>query len=167
MNTRTTILNNTNISKTYNFAYYKHVYSFLEDLNMEYKGFRKWYFKKVFNSILDGERQLIIKEYHNEIMGVAILKKNLFENKISTLRVNQKYRGLGVGTELMNRSLDLLNDEFPLITVSSNRLNEFNQLLKNFNFQLFEKYKSYYYKDIDEYSFNKPLVIEEETPIII
>lgn len=159
---KTEILNSSNITLHSNFESYKELFHFLEDLQKEYSNFHNWYFKKVFNSILLGERQIIIKKYKSEILGISILKNNLFEKKICTLRVNEKYRGLKIGTELMNHSLDILDDSIPLITVSSKRLSEFSKLLKNFNFELFKKYEAYYFKGLDEYSFNRPL--QQESP---
>jgi hypothetical protein len=170
MNQQTIIINSKNLESSYYNSYYKHLFSFLLDLESEYRGFRKWYFTTVFKGIIAGEREIIIKRLYNEILGIAILKNDLFEKKVCTLRVNEKYKGLGIGEELLKQSIDHLNEDYPLITVSSKHICEFTHLLNNFNFKLFKIYTSFYFPGVDEYSFNAALeksrMINESVPVI-
>ncbi len=132
------------------------VYHFLELLEDEYPGFYDWYFSKVVQQ-LDSDRSIILKILKDEVAGVAILKKSRSENKICTFRVLEKFQGIGIGTELMTDSLNLLETNSPIITVSESRIAQFSQMLSNFKFKLNSIHNDYYFKGNKEYSYNGTL----------
>lgn len=125
---------------------------FLKDLNKDYPDFRNWLHNKVFVENLLIDRFIIIKEINDEIVGISIMK--LSEKKICTFRIHSNYRGLGIGTELMEESIGVLGESFPHITISENMLDMFSGIFKKFDFKLFDTYQDYYKIGVTEYSYN-------------
>lgn len=128
----------------------------LSDLNNEYPFFKSW-LHKVFLELQTTDRRYIIACVDGEqkiIKGVAIIKKTPSENKICTLRVVYPFKRKGIGTALLEKSLELLDDGKPLITVSSNHIEEFKPFLLKHGFVIKDRVKSIYQKGIYEYFFN-------------
>jgi hypothetical protein len=149
---KTFIYNNINLS----FELFRQIRGLLEDLNDEYPDFFSW-LNLVFNGIYRGERTIILFQNANQYIAISILKHTIDEKKICTFRVLNNYKRLSIGKQLMEDSLDILNDRYPLITVSSKRIEEFRPFLYKFKFEEFKMYRSYYRNDIIEYSFNAPI----------
>lgn len=145
---------------------FDNVFQSLKDLQKEYSNFKYWYYKKVFNGIFDGSRTIILKKYYNDIIGLAILKNDEYEKKICTLRVVNRIKDKGLGTEILNQSLNILRTNIPIITVSSIYNHEYISLLRNYEFKLYKIYKSYYRKGIDEYTYNGYLDIKKNNTSI-
>lgn len=137
------------------------VYNYCSSLHLYYPNFDNWFSSKMLNGIFDGERIIILKRFNQELAGFAVLKNNS-EKKICTLKVRTKFKGKGVGNELMYNSLELLRTEKPLITVSEKILKELLPLLQNYNFQLDKKLNSYYKKNEVEYCFNTGVSASEK-----
>lgn len=121
------------------------VYMFLWPLCFEYPRFRKWY-----NSLFEksgeicNEREIIICLWAAQIVGVAILKKNEQERKICTLRVDHLFQRRGVGRTLIEKSLEWLDDERPLITVRQTKAEQFRKLFDYYGFKLEQSQRMYY-----------------------
>ncbi|MCZ9981685.1 GNAT family N-acetyltransferase [Brachyspira hyodysenteriae] len=81
--------------------------------------------------------------YNNDIAGIIILKKSHSENKISTLRVDKRYRNNGIGRTLIKLGIELLEDDKPLITVNENKIYQFKYLFDYFGFKLKDKINCY------------------------
>lgn len=157
MKDRLIILNNkTEIEKDHKRAIITRVYQFLSDLEYEYPGFGRWYSDRVVDGLSDGSRTMILDIDSDQLRGVAILKMTL-EKKICTLRVQPTYRQNGIGQLLLEKSLQVLQTRYPLITVSSRRLNQFLPLLNKFDFLLSEAHPGYYNRELIEYAFNGAL----------
>ncbi|GEM_PF-5168718 len=138
------------------------IYDLLSDLECEYPNFGKWLLR-VFEEISKGERSILLKLYNEQVVAISIIKHTKHEEKISTFRVLSKYKGLGIGTELMEDSFYYLRNDSPLITVSEKRINEFIPFLSKLKFEETEKIQSCYLKNITEYIFNG-LLEKEEIP---
>lgn len=131
---------------------------FLVDLAFEYPFFKEW-LKKVFEELTSTDKRLILLccgSNRFDIKGVSILKKTKDEKKICTLRVDKSYRNQGIGSCLLKRSIELLEDNKPLITVSGIHMKEFLPFLKKHSFVLKDKVKSLYRRGSYEYFFNVP-----------
>lgn len=131
----------------------------LSDLEFEYPFFSKW-LHKVFEELQISEKRIILI-YSNpdnifDIKGVAILKNTSEERKICTLRVLQPYRHQGIGTQLLKKSIEILKDPYPLITVSGVHMNSFGPFLRKNGFILKDKIKSLYRRGCYEYFYNVP-----------
>lgn len=129
----------------------------LSDLEFEYPFFVCWLDKVFYEMQTSTHRKIIICCGDNlfDIYGVSIIKDTEDEKKICTLRVLQNYRRRGIGTLLLHKSMDLLSDNQPLLTVSEKYLSEFKPFLKKNGFTLKSKVKSLYIKGMYEYFFNK------------
>lgn len=136
--------------------YIKRVFDSICFLKKDYPEFKKWYDEKVVPGIKSGKREIVIKEINGEIAAVSILKNDV-EKKICTFLVLPKYQEQGIGKEMLQISLDILNTDKPMITVSSNSINSFIRLLNNFNFEKQEELDGYYKKGSKEYVFNGSL----------
>lgn len=130
------------------------VYRFLIRLNAEYPGFGSWYWNSVEPSLAEGTKEIIIAEWKRKIIGVSIIKKDAREKKICTLRVDKAYRGNGVGKKLIQFSMLELETDLPFISVSSQRIGQFEKTFRYFGFQLQEKNCNYYKSGCDEYCYN-------------
>lgn len=128
----------------------------LSDLAFEYPFFLEW-LEKVFLELKSSDKRIILLYCGNDIFdikGVAILKKTKEEKKICTLRVVNPYKYQGIGTCLLKKSIELLKDLNPLITVSGIHMKEFFPFLKKHGFILKDKVKSLYRRGCYEYFFN-------------
>ena len=142
--------------------YFNKVRHFLYGLNCDYPFFEEW-LNKVYIKIDEGERMIITCESDDklEIFGVCIIKNCSEEKKICTIRVAANMLGLGIGTFLMSKAIELLDDKHPLITVPEKHIKLFQSFLKSFDFKLVERVKSIYNDGCYEYFFNKPYVRED------
>lgn len=140
-------------------TFYKLFQNILSDLEIEYPFFLKW-LHKVFCELQITEERIILVYCNDsnifEIMGLAILKNTIEERKICTLRVLPKYRRQGIGTCLLRKSTEVLNDPYPLITVSGMHMDSFGPFLRKNDFVLKDKIKSLYIRGCYEYFYNIP-----------
>lgn len=143
------------IGKEDKFNYFKDIYRFLYSLNNEYTNFALWY-KNNFDDKYEvkKEREIIVCREAPTIVAVAILKKTDEENKICTLRVAKDYQGNGIGTNLINLSINHLEEPKPLISLNSYRKDEFKRIFKHFGFKPEQESRGLYRKECTEISYN-------------
>jgi hypothetical protein len=137
--------------------FYKSIYSNLFDLNLVYPCFQEWFVAKVIPGAKYGSREFILSISKNhELTGIAILKNDVSndEKKICTIKVMPNFLNAGVGIKLFERSMEILNTDKPLATVSSERILQFNKIFKYFGYKFYEKYEGLYLPNSTEYSFN-------------
>ena len=131
---------------------------FLYDLTCDYPFFGEW-LKKALSEIRDGKRQVVLLTDESKplrVIGLTILKTYLYEKKICTIRVAKDYQRQGYGTELVKKSLKILNTDHPLATVSEKHIDAFKPFFKQFGFHIASKVKSIYHEGDYEYFFNVP-----------
>lgn len=133
------------------------VYHSLASLENDYPFFNYWFTQKVVNGIYNNERSILIKKVGSEIAGIAVLK-NLSEKKISTLRVMDSFKGMGIGSELIEHSFEVLGTEKPMITVAASRYSEFEKVLNLYKFELCQSLPAFYKANEIEFCFNGNLV---------
>ncbi len=136
--------------------YINKIRTFLSDLVIEYPLHDQW-FSGVVGELRKNTKTreiLFILNNSDEIVGVSILKKTKLEKKICTFRVAEKYQRQGIGTMLMKKSLEFLETDKPIITVSGSKHNEFIRLFKRFNFSLNMVYFGKYCDLSFEYCYN-------------
>lgn len=80
------------------------------------------------------------------------------ERKICCLRVLPEYQNLGIGVKLFIRSMDRLETDKPLLSISSNNLNRFKNIMDYFNFKQYQHYPDLYRKNSEEISYNGYLI---------
>lgn len=138
----------------------KTIESTLMFLRSDYPNFISWFRTRVKSGLKKGSRKIYIavpSENPGKIAGILILKDESYEKKICTLCVLKEYQCRGIGSALLQQSINTLNISKPLITVSSRYIEEFRSLLNKFEFDLFQKYPGYYLPECIEYSFNAPI----------
>ena len=113
--------------------YFNKIYKELFELENEYPYFKKWLFNKVKKEFILGKREIFIRFDKENIVGIAILKKE--EKKVCTLRVSKNYQKKGIGTSLLEDSISFLETNKPIISVNSLREKEFENIFKKFNFK--------------------------------
>lgn len=80
------------------------------------------------------------------------------ERKICCLRVLPEYQNLGIGVKLFIRSMERLETDKPLLSISSNNLNRFKNIMDYFNFKQYQHYPDLYRKNSEEISYNGYLI---------
>lgn len=134
--------------------YYDLINPFLSDLCMQYPNFLSWY-SKVNVELYLGWRSFIYILYKNNVAAFSILKHTRNENKICTLFTSDKYRNNGLGSHLMEMSLDILKGENVSLTMPEKKVEEFSQILKKNNFLLENRIANYYNKNEIEFFFTR------------
>lgn len=135
-----------------------YVFHQLKDMSLSYPQFDIW-FKKVLLGIQLGERSILLEYRQDNLAGIAILKNNKEEKKLCCLRVLSPYEGSGVGIKLFNRAFDELNTKSPLLSITNEKLINFERIFDYYGFKIEEKYPDLYLPDKTEISFNGILLI--------
>lgn len=138
--------------------YLDSIYLTICQLDNEYPNFNNWYYQKVKNGILIDKREIIFNIIDNYISGIAILKMEDDENKVCTLRVPEMFQKMGIGQSLLLDSFEYLNTQYPLITVNSQKHNQFKKLFSYFGFEKAEIYNQFYNIVSNEISYNGCLI---------
>ena len=140
------------------------IFSELSFLRTEYPDFYSWFYDKVVPELSNGSREVFIAQTplsFGKVNGVLVLKNTSSEKKICTLYVDKESRMNGIGQKFMNIAFNELNTDKPLITVSDNRLKDFDGLLNKFNFESVDALPNYYTDNHTEYTFNGHLYLPE------
>lgn len=144
------------------------VYMITEFICEDYPNHKEWYFKKQLPAIIGEERNILFArndKNKSEIISVAFLKKDKEEKKICTLYVSDKYRNLGVGTEIINKSIQWLGTTKPLITIADYKLDMFKPIIKKYNWELTEIVSGIYNENHKELCFNGTLTKNNENTV--
>ena len=116
--------------------YIKEVKFFLKDLNLEYPLHDIWYEKMIQSMEEKFDREILLALENEFLLGTAVLKKSVDEKKICTLRVKPYFQKKGIGKQLVLKSLEFLETDKPIITVSQQKNHEFKKLLDFYGFNL-------------------------------
>lgn len=136
------------------------IFSFLVEASKYYPSFHEWYFNKVVPDIQSGNRKIISEIRDGKIAGIAILKDTKEEKKICTLRISPDFQNRGIGVRLFKKSFDVLQTNTPFLTVSEEKLPEFQKIFDYFNFELTSIDDGKYRYGKKEYIFNSPSSME-------
>lgn len=115
---------------------FQSIRGFLGDVAPLYPNFDAWFYFKFCRNLASGQRKMAIAHDGSQMLGVALLKQDLYESKICTFYVSPEFRGLGVGCELMDLALNTLDDSNAFITVSDERKEELTPLLSSRGFRI-------------------------------
>lgn len=132
----------------------------------DYPKYKEWYFTKQLPAIINGDERNILfvrnPKDDNEIISMACLKKNEKERKICTLYVPDKYRGLGLGTAIVEESMRWLGTTKPLITLADYKLEMFRPIINKYSWELTEIVSGLYNDRTQELCFNGTLTKDNE-----
>lgn len=121
-----------------------------------YPGFDIWFDRTVLPSLGKG-RAILLARINGELTGFCVLKRNPSERKICTLYVSKAFRNRGVGSALVEYSLGLLDERFPLVTVPEELLPVYEGFFRRFGFRLSGSYVGLYRVGKREFFFNGTL----------
>lgn len=100
-----------------------------------YPGFDIWFNRTVLPSLGKG-RAILLARINGELAGFCILKRTPVERKICTLYVYEAFRSRGGCSALVEYALDLLCEQFPLVTVPEELLPVYERFFRRFGFRL-------------------------------
>lgn len=136
------------------------VFLFLVEASEYYPSFHEWYFNKVVPDIQNGNRKIVSEIRDGKIAGIAILKDSTEEKKICTLRISPDFQNRGIGVRLFKKSFEILHTNKPFLTVSEEKLPEFQKIFDYFNFELTSIADGMYRHGKKEYIFNNSSYME-------
>lgn len=123
---------------------FRFIASHLSAISNLYPGFKEWLYFKFRAEFISGSRDILVAYEGGNIAGLSLLKFDTAEHKVCTFYVLPEYRGLGIGHDLMDRSLSLLCNKDVLISVSQEREIELSSVLKQSGFKLHHKTEGLY-----------------------
>lgn len=144
------------------------VYLITDFICEDYPKHKEWYFTKQLPAISGEERNILFvrsPENEKEIIAMACLKKDNEEQKICTLYVSDKCRGLGLGKTMIEGSMQWLGTTKPLITLADYKLEMFTPIIKKYDWKLTEVVSGLYNDRSKELCFNGTLTnnkVDEE-----
>ena len=141
------------------------IYQIIDSIGEDYPKHKEWYFNKQLPAITSDERNILFvrnPDNPKEILAMACLKKDREEQKICTLYVSDKYRGLGIGTSLIETSMNWLLTTKPLITITEYKLEMFDAIIKKYNWELTDIVTGLYNDRYKELCYNGTLLKKEE-----
>lgn len=118
-----------------------------------YPEYTKWFIEKHVPGIFLGIRDTIIAVHNNKIVGVSNIKRDR-ENKLCTVYFDPKYRKQRLGITLVDKSIELIGDSKPLITMPSSYLPQFKNIIKRYDWQLTDCIDGCYEENTSELVFN-------------
>jgi GNAT superfamily N-acetyltransferase len=149
------------VSREHGFNQFKYIIKtglFLSNLITEYPQHYEWFAKMVFKINNGKERDILLCQNETgKIIGTSILKRTNNERKICTLRVDSLYQRHGIGRKLFLKSFEWLETEKPIISVSCEKLEQFEKIFKYFNFKVEQVCSGLYKQNRSEYVFNGEL----------
>lgn len=130
-------------------------YNIITKLEESYPDFNSWYWNKVVPGVVLGNDKIIIGSIKDEVVGVSILKDNGHEKKIRALRIEDRFQKRGYGIGMIDKSLEELMCDKPLVSVSQDLLHHYSRIFINrYDFDMTYVHKGLYHRDKLEYQFN-------------
>ena len=118
-----------------------------------YPEYTKWFIEKHIPGIYLDTRDTIIAVHNNKIVGVSNIKRDK-ENKLCTVYFDPKYRKQRLGITLVDKSIELIGDSKPLITMPSSYIPQFKNIIKRYDWQLTDCIDGCYEENTSELVFN-------------
>lgn len=142
------------------------IYMITDFICEDYPKHKEWYFTKQLPATIQGDERNIIfarnPDNYDEIISMACLKKDDEEQKICTLFVSDKCRGLGIGTSIIEESMKWLGTTKPLITLADYKLDMFKPIIDKYDWELTEIVSGLYNDRSQELCFNGTLTNNKE-----
>lgn len=130
------------------------LYQMTDFICEDYPKHKSWYYQKHLPAtfIQDSGRDIIfVYDEDKNICGTSFVKEDDKEKKICTLYVDKKARGLGVGTKLVEKSMEILDTTKPMITIAEYKLPMFKRLIEKYDWEKTEEVSGIYndrYKEL-------------------
>ena len=136
------------------------IYMITDFICEDYPNHKEWYFTKQLPAISGEERNILFvrnPEDNQDILAMACLKSDEEEQKICTLYVSDKVRGIGLGTTIIETSMEWLGTTKPLITLADYKLKMFTPIIEKYDWQLTEVVEGLYNDRVKELCYNGTL----------
>lgn len=130
------------------------VFTDLKKLSWQYPNFESWLDEKVLTGLYDGTRSIIVEWRDDKIAGVAILKHDSVEKKLCCLIIMPDFQNKGIGIKLFKKVFSVLGTDKPLLSISEDKLPEFEKIFNYFGFEKTETYPNLYHPNTTEISYN-------------
>lgn len=101
-----------------------------------YPDFEDWFNNKFLPSFYVGKREILYAYSDDKLCGISLIKKTEEENKLCTFYILSEARGKGLGSDLLDKSLEYFQNESTIISVSNERLTELYPMLSSKGFVL-------------------------------
>jgi len=142
------------------------IYMITDFICDDYPKYKEWYFTKQLLSTINGDERNILfvrnPENDNEIISMACLKRDKEEQKICTLYVSDKCRGLGIGKAIVEESMRWLGTTKPLVTLADYKLEMFKPFINKYGWELTEVVSGLYNNRSQELCFNGTLTKDND-----
>ncbi len=102
----------------------------------DYPDYKTWFLTKQVSGLYDNTRNIIIAHIDGKLVGFTSLKKTDTERKICTFYVEKRFRKNQIGSRLVEKSIEFLETEQPLITIPMDKLNEFIRIGNKYNWKV-------------------------------
>ena len=112
------------------------LYEMTDFICEDYPKHKSWFYQKHLPAtLIENSGRDIIFAYNDDkkLCGTSFIKQDEEEKKICTLFVSPDARGLGVGTALVEKSMQILDTTKPMITIADYKLPMFQGLIKKYN----------------------------------
>ena len=145
------------------------IYMVTEFIGNDYPKHKEWYFTKQLPATINSDERNILfvrnPKNDNEIISVACLKRVEEEQKICTLYVSDKFRGLGIGKAIVEESMKWLGTTKPLITFADYKLEMFKPIINKYGWELTETISGLRNDRFQELCFNGTLTKNNDETI--
>ena len=108
------------------------IYEISKFLSVQYPDYENWFKQKVLKRIKNGTGEIIYVRNEKEIEGFIIAKNTYSEKKICTVFIKEEYRGIGLGSKLIEEAIVYLEDLRPLITIPENKVSDFKYFINRY-----------------------------------
>lgn len=102
----------------------------------DYPDYKSWFLTKQVSGLYDNTRNIIVAHIDGKLVGFTSLKKTEDERKICTFYVEKRFRKNQIGSRLVEKSIEFLETEQPLITIPMDKLNEFVRIGNKYNWKV-------------------------------
>ncbi len=133
------------------------LYNITDFLCEDYPKYNSWFYKKHLPAVFvpnSGRDIIFAYDEDKNICGISFIKEDDVEKKICTLFVDQKFRGMGVGTMLVEKSMEKLGTTKPMITLAEYKLPMFESIIKKYGWEKTEEVIGLYNNKYKELVYN-------------
>ena len=102
----------------------------------DYPDYKEWYTKEQEPRLYKYTRIIIIANINERMREIGTIKKKKTEKKICTFYVEKSFRRNKIGTILVEKAVEFLEESRPLITIPMDKLNEFIRIANKYNWEI-------------------------------
>lgn len=123
------------------------LYDMTDFITDDYPKHKSWFYQKHLPAVFSeksGRDIIFAQDETCKLYGTAFIKKDAVEKKICTLFVSDQSRGLGIGSKLVERAMEILETTKPMITIADYKLPMFEGLIRKYDWKQTQVVKGLY-----------------------